>query len=422
MSASIVDTDSDDEFPAGWEERVTLEGKVFYVNHETKTTQWTHPTTGKKKIVKGELPYGWERKILEDGTVCYIDHINQKTTYTDPRLAFAEEVKDSPYDFRQRFDGNSRALQVLQGRDLTGKYIIVTGANSGIGFETARAFAMHGARVILACRNMKSAEESRRKILKERPEAKLEIMEIDLASLKSVHQFSENYKQKKWYDKYSETVKTEHCLVLRPLHLLILNAAVFGLPYTKTEDDLEMTFQVNHLSHFYLTKLLLDLLVKSSPSKVIVVSSESHRFTDLSCDNICEEKLSPSPKNYQDMRAYNLSKLCNVLFSSHLDKIMHNKGVASLSLHPGNMMYTSLARNWWLYRMLFFLVRPFTKSMEQGAATTVYCATASELDGVGGIYFNNCCRCPPSSAAEDSELAQKLWDISEKMILDRVNR
>lgn len=404
MADPTLDTDSEDEMPAGWEERVTLDGDVYYANHTTQTTQWEHPCTGKRKSAKGDLPYGWERKIKEDGVVFYVDHVNQKTTYTDPRLAFAE-TENSRKEFKQKFDGNSTALQILNGRDLTGKYVIVTGGNSGIGFETVRSLVFHGAHVVMACRNMETAKQCKDKILLERPKAEVEVMKLDLASLKSVQDFADQYKQHNW-----------------PLHYLILNAAVFGLPYTQTEDGLEMTFQVNHLSHFYLTKLLWTVLMNSAPAKVIVVSSESHRSADLNVCNLTEDKLSPSSNNYWDMRAYNLSKLCNVLFSLHLNSLLFKYGVTSISLHPGNMVYTNLQRNWWLYRMLFYMARPFTKSLQQGAATTIYCTVAPEMQNVGGMYFNNCCRCPPSSAGCDEELAKALWDISERMLSKRIGR
>ncbi|XP_064610463.1 WW domain-containing oxidoreductase-like [Liolophura sinensis] len=401
----LADTDSDDEIPPDWEERVTLDGKVYYANHAKQTTQWVHPTTGKKKVVKGELPYGWQRKVTDDGHVFYVDHINEKTTYTDPRLAFAEEVKDSPMDFRQRFDGNTSAMQILLGRDLTGKYAIVTGANSGIGYETTRSLASHGCHVTLACRNTQSADMARSKILAEYPTAEMEVMEVDLASLASVRHFTDKYNARQW-----------------PLHILILNAGVFGLPHTLTVDGLETTFQVNHLAQVYLTKLLTPTLVTSAPSRVILVSSESHRFTDeASVKQLSEEKLSPPASKYQAMRAYNLSKLCNVLFSQELNARYMEQGVTSNSLHPGNMMYSSLSRNWWLYRLLFYLARPFTKSMQQGAATSLFCAIAQELEGVGGLYFNNCCPCRPSDYCFQDNLSKKLWDISEKMLADRMS-
>ncbi|XP_076449544.1 WW domain-containing oxidoreductase-like [Babylonia areolata] len=406
MAASvqnILDTDSEDDIPPGWEERVTLEGKVYYANHDSKATQWTHPTTGKRKVVRGELPFGWEQCFGEDGTVFFVDHVNKKTTYTDPRLAFAEEVKKSVLDFRQRFDASSTALQVLHGRDLSHRYVVVTGANAGIGYETARSLALHGATVVLACRNLQAARRCQGDIRREMSKAKVEVMPLDLASLSSVRQFAHSYAATGW-----------------PLHLLVLNAGVFGLPWGETEDGIEVTFQVNHLAQFYLTHLLTPVLVKSAPARVIVVSSESHRFSGLTADMVTMDTLSPPRQKYSHLRAYNLSKLCNVLFAARLSSRLQTQGVTALSLHPGNMMSTSIARHWWLYRLLFTLVRPFTKSMQQGAATTVYCAVAPELEGVGGLYFNNCCRCDPSPSAHDTKLADSVWDFSLTLLHSKV--
>ncbi|CAG2218708.1 WWOX [Mytilus edulis] len=331
MSNNIIDTDSEDEIPPGWEERVTFEGRVFYASHDQHNTQWKHPVTGRKNMSEEvELPYGWERVIQDDGTIVYVDHINKKTCFTDPRLAFAEPLKTSPKDFRQKFDGNSFALQILNGRDLTGKYAIITGASDGIGYETARSLAFHGATIIMACRNTEKAEKCRSNIMKDRPKATIEILHLDLASLRSVKQFAEEYKRRAW-----------------PLHMLILNAGV----------------------------------------RVVVVSSESHRFPKIHMiEDVTEDSLSLPKDKYR------------------------------------SCISTNLQRNWWLYRVVFFIVRPFTKSKQQGAATTVYCATHSDLEEIGGMYFNNCCPCQPSKESMDEQLAEKLWTVSETILQDRLAR
>nr|CAD7458702.1 unnamed protein product [Timema tahoe] len=409
MAAIMPDSDSEDELPPGWEERATIDGSVYYVNHSTKGTQWTHPRTGKKKVVSGDavrspfvstadMPFGWEKCVSEDGKVFYVDHSNRRTTYTDPRLAFATEEKEHPYDFRQRFDGSTTALQVLHGRDLAGKLAIVTGANTGIGYETARSLAFHGCTVIFACRNMESAQTSIDKIKAERSNTNCEAMELNLSSLHSVKKFATNYK-----------------LRFNKVDILILNAGVFGMAFCLTDDNYETLFQVNHLGHFYLTLQLESVLV--SGSRVVVVSSESHRFSNLSSTSLSQETLSPpTSRAYWALMAYNNSKLCNLLFANELAKRWKDKGVYVNSLHPGNLVSSDLSRHWWPYRMLFAIARPFTKSLQQAASTTVYCATAPELDNVTGLYFNNCCRCAPSRAAQDSEFAQKLWDISTEMV------
>ncbi|XP_069758193.1 WW domain-containing oxidoreductase isoform X8 [Narcine bancroftii] len=356
--AGLDDTDSEDELPPGWEERTTKDGWVYYANHDELKTQWDHPKTGKKKRVAGDLPYGWEQETDENGQVYFVDHINKRTTYLDPRLAFTvEETSENP-NVRQRYDGSSAAMEILQGRDLSGKVIIVTGANSGIGFETARSLALHGAHVVLACRNGVRATEATQKILEEWHKAKVEAMILDLSSLRSVQQFAEAFKARNL-----------------PLHVLICNAAVFGHPWQLTVDGLETTFQVNHLGHFYLVQLLQGVLRRSTPARVVVVSSESHRFTDIkdSSGKLDFRLLSPAKKDYWAMLAYNRSKHCNILFSNELNRRLSPHGVTSNALHPGNMMYSSLHRSWWLYTLLFSLARPFTKSMTMPKTVIYYC-------------------------------------------------
>lgn len=403
--AGLDDTDSEDELPPGWEERSTKDGWVYYANHLDEKTQWEHPKTGKRKRIAGDLPYGWEQETDENGQTYFVDHLNKRTTYLDPRLAFTVEDQPGKMNTRQKYDGNTTAMDTLQGCDLSAKVIIVTGANSGIGFETARSLALHGAHVIMACRNLQKANEAKRKILEEWHKAKIEVMSLDLASLRSVKSFADAFRNKNL-----------------PLHVLICNAAIFGLPWQLTEDNLESTFQVNHLGHFYLVSLLQDILRHSVPSRVVVVSSESHRFTDIkdSSGKLDLNLLSPSKKDYWAMLAYNRSKLCNVLFSKELNRRLSPYGVTSNTLHPGNMMYSSIHRSWWGYTMLFALVRPFTKSMQQGAATSVYCAISPDLEGLGGMYFNNCCRCLPSQEAQREETAEALWELSERLIQERV--
>ncbi|KAK2142914.1 hypothetical protein LSH36_898g00043 [Paralvinella palmiformis] len=342
----VYDTDSEDELPAGWEERVTLEGRVYYANHSLRKTQWEHPLSGKKKYVAGELPYGWERKVAEDGQVYFIDHINSKTTYTDPRLAFAIEEKDGRFrEIKQRFDAGTSALQVVKGRDLTDNYVIVTGANSGIGFETARTLALHGAHVVLACRNTTKGWAAVKAIKKERPQAELELMCLDLCRLSTVKEFADQYREKHW-----------------PIHILILNAGVFSLPHTLTDDGYEATFQTNHLGHYYLVLCLLGILKESESPRIVTVSAESHRFTNLNDKTISEEQLSPPPEYYRAILAYNQSKMCNVLFALECHRRFAKFGITSNVLHPGNVISTNITRHWWLWKVIFTMVRPFAKS------------------------------------------------------------
>lgn len=394
MADLLPETDSEDELPAGWEERTTSDGSVYYADHLGQRTQWTHPRTGKRKRVSPQLPFGWEHS----GDGAFVERASGRRSQTDPRLAFpVEEGGSAP---RQRFDASSSAMQVLHGRNLDGQTAIVTGGSSGIGLQTALALASHGCDVVIACRSADAVAKAIAQARAQRPDTKLSFLPLDLASLQSVRAFAAAFAQQ-W----------------QRLHMLILNAGVFAIPHSLTEDGFERTFQVNHLGHFYLTMLLEPLLVVSSPSRVVVVASESHRFSFLSAANLTEDRLSnPTGRGHYPMFVYNDTKLCNVLFAAELERRWGPRGVHTYAVHPGNMVFTGLPGESWFYWLLFLLVRPFTKSLEQAAATTVLCATAPDLAGAGGGYFNNCCRCKPSAAAQDEVLAELLWRTSQAMV------
>ncbi|KAJ2950168.1 hypothetical protein O0L34_g11525 [Tuta absoluta] len=397
-----MESDSEDELPPGWEEKSTEDGNVYFVNTCSKKIQWTHPRTGRKKVIPQEFPFGWSKTVDEEGKTMYVNKNTGSSTYVDPRLAFAKEEKKGIYDFRQRFDSSSTAFQVLHGVDLSGKYALITGANAGIGYETAKSLARHGCNILLANRNMEATQKAMADIVKETNcnEDNLKAIQLDLSSLKSVK-------------KCAQSVKT---LFSDQLDILILNAGVFGLPYTETEDQLETTFQVNHLSHMYLALLLEPLLKKGS--RVVFVSSESHRFASLK-DTFSSQNMAMTEQNYSAMTAYNNSKLYNVTTAKILSEEWRNKGISVNSLHPGNMVFTNLSKSWWLYRLAFYFVRPFTKSLQQAAATTVYVSTAAELDGVTGLYFNNCFYCEESKLAQDRDIAAEVFSISLQMIHQR---
>lgn len=367
------------------------------------TTFRKHPKTNKMKKVSGDLPYGWEKHVEADGRIIYVNSQTNFQSFTDPRLAFAQELASevkSTDPVRQRFDASSTALSVLHGKDLTGKIALITGCNTGIGFETAKSLAIHGCGIIFACRNRKAAEEAFEEITKERRDFTFNFIQLDLSSLVSCKKFCEDVK-----------------LQFQLIHFLILNAGVFALPHTLTpEDGIETIFQVSHLSHFYITMQLSDLL--NHESRVIIVSSESHRLATLPSAGLSREHLSPPSTKFWSMIQYNNAKLCNVLFAHELGRRWQSKGISAFCCHPGNMVSTSLQRNWWFYRLLFAIVRPFTKSLQQAAATTVYCATAPELTGLTGIYFNNCYICEPSKLSQSEELARELWNLSHTMIND----
>lgn len=348
------------------------------------------------KKVTGDLPLGWEKTVESDGKIVFVNNEKNVQSFTDPRLAFAQEEK-SLGPIRQRFDASSTAFSVLHGRDLSGKVALITGCSTGIGLETAKSLAFHGCEIIFACRNRKTSQEAIDGLAKERDELRLNFIQVDLSSLRSCKKFCEDVK-----------------LQYKHIDYLILNAGVFALPHTLTEDGLETTFQVCHLSHFYISQQLEDLL--DHESRIIVVSSESHRFSKLPSSGLTREHLSPSYSKYWSMMQYNNVKLCNVLFAHELSRMWQSKGISVFVLHPGNMVSTGIQRNWWFYRFLFALVRPFTKSLQQATSTTVYCATVAELQGLTGVYFNNCYICEPSKLSQNQDMAKELWDLSLTMI------
>ncbi|XP_053688379.1 WW domain-containing oxidoreductase-like [Sabethes cyaneus] len=401
MSVSAPEANPDNELPPAWEELATKDGFVYYVNHQDNATQLAHPCTGKIKRVSSELPEGWNKQVEEEtGKPLFVNEATQEKSYVDPRLASA--IEDDPQtigQLRQRFNSTTSALEVLDGQDLTGKVAIVTGANTGIGYETALSLALHGCEVIFACRNESTTGKAIAKIKRIKLSAgkACKFIKLDLASLRATKEFADN-------------VKAQY----KHIDMLILNAGVVGAPEHLTVDGYETTFQVCHLSHFYLTMLLSDTL--DHMSRVIVVSSELHRASMLRTSDINMENLAAPPKAYFSMNAYNDAKLCNIMFAFELARRWKHRGISVFVLHPGSLVATEINRNWWFYRLFFQLIRPFTKSVQQAASTTVYCAAAPELNGLTGLYFNNCFLYGPANSTRNSKKQKILWDLSEQCI------
>ncbi|CAB3993727.1 Hypothetical predicted protein [Paramuricea clavata] len=283
---------------------------------------------------------------------------------------------------------------------LDGKTAIVTGANTGIGKETAAEFARRGARVIMACRNLNQAEEAMKEIVQTTGNRSVVVKHLDLASLKSVRAFAEDVKNEARLD------------------ILINNAGVFNLPeFSKTEDSFEMTMGVNHFGHFLLTNLLLDLLKQSPSSRVVVVSSVLHRgqptrkAPGLNFENMNSEI------SYNGFMAYAQSKLANILFTRELARRLEGTGVTVNSLHPGKIS-TDIRRHFspWKKFTWNVLFRHFGKSVEEGAQTQVHLAVSEELEGVSGLYFSDCKEDEPSKHAQDDVAAKKLWEVSAKLV------
>jgi NAD(P)-dependent dehydrogenase (short-subunit alcohol dehydrogenase family) len=296
------------------------------------------------------------------------------------------------------FNGRTTAEQASAGADLEGQHAIVTGANTGIGWETARVLALRGARVTLACRDLEKGEAARARILERHetiPDSSLELRGLDLASLASVRSFA-------------DSVLTDGA----PIHLLVNNAGVMLNDYRQTSDGFEIHVGINHLGHFLLTTLLAQRLLESAPARVVVVSSDALHFSSLTPD--LEDPMGERSRT-SGMRAYANSKLMNVLFANELNHRLHAEGVVANSLHPG-IVATELGRDQrWYMKAIGLLMLPAVKSPERGAATSVYLATSPEFEKQGGGYFSNCAPAKRNPKLSGDRAAEtRLWQWSEQ--------
>uniref|UniRef100_A0A8C1ITF6 Si:ch211-107o10.3 n=1 Tax=Cyprinus carpio TaxID=7962 RepID=A0A8C1ITF6_CYPCA len=259
---------------------------------------------------------------------------------------------------------------------LDGKTVLITGANTGIGKETAVDMAKRGARVILACRDMGRANKAADEVRKRSGNGNVVVKMLDLASWQSVRALAKDVQQ------------TEE-----RLDILINNAGIMMCPQWKTDDGFEMQFGVNHLGHFLLTNLLLDLLKKSTPSRVVNVSSLAHEKGKIHFDDINLEK------NYDPLVSYRQSKLANILFTRELALGRHF--FPSLSLWK---------------RLLFMPFFFFVKTPWQGAQTTIYCAVDESLQNTSGLYYSDCTPKEAAPQGRDDAAARRLWDLSASMV------
>lgn len=273
------------------------------------------------------------------------------------------------------------------------KTIIITGANSGIGKETAKALASQGARIIMACRDVDRAKAAYDEIIEASKSDKVEILALDLASMRSIRTFAVEFQSK-----YPQ------------LDILINNAGLFPLTKEMTEDGFEQQFGVNHLGHFLLTDLLLPQLEKAGNARVINVASMIHNVGKIDFDSFRGEK------SYNAMNAYGQSKLANVLYTRELAKRYADKGITAYSLHPGGVA-TNIAGRSFFRRTLYRLLGGFL-SAARGAKTSVYLATEADIEKHTGSYFNEFCKVKSGSKlSQDTALAERLWQESEKLIV-----
>lgn len=273
---------------------------------------------------------------------------------------------------------------------MNGKVCVVTGGNTGIGKETARGLAAHGARVVLACRDIGKGEAARDDIVRSTGRQDVQVMALDLASKASIRAFGEKL-----------------CATHDRLDVLVNNAGVWQGSRNTTRDGLEATFGVNHVGTWLLTQQLVPLLKRSAPSRIVVVSSKLHHRGRMVWEDLQFER-----RKYSATAAYCQSKLANVLFTKALARRLDGTGVAVNALHPG-VVATELTRDY--PKLLMKLAKPFMLTPEQGAACSLHVATAPELAGVTGEYFDKSRIEPASRAALDEAAQERLWALTEAL-------
>ena len=289
--------------------------------------------------------------------------------------------------------------------DLTGKTVIVTGGNSGLGFESVKAFALKGACVILACRTVTKGEEAKKRILKFLPTADILVMELDLADLKSIRNFAAKFKQ-------------NHAR----LDVLLNNAGIMMVPYSLTKDGFESQLGTNHLGHFALTGLLLEVLKDSPASRVVNVSSMAHSSGEMDFNNLLYE----NGKDYSPLKAYGRSKLSNLLFTYELQRFFEKNKMNTIALaaHPG-LSDTNLG-HYMMEKWYFRLIMPIFFRMAQPASMGALPELRASVDPEAKpneFYGPDGKRqmkgypvvVQPKQKAFNKEDARKLWEISEKL-------
>lgn len=281
---------------------------------------------------------------------------------------------------------------------MIGKTVIITGANSGLGEETALDMAARGARVIMACRDLGKANGVRESIIAKTNNRQVFVKKLDLSSLESVREFA------------AQILDEE-----KNIHVLINNAGHGGLPKKDTKDGLQLGMQVNHFGPFLLTNLLLGRIRDSAPARIVNVSSVAHRLHKFDLSDLQMEK------NFDMWTMYCNAKLCNILMMTRLSKLLEGTGVTANSVHPGvvathafdKMEKTSPLT----YTLIMMFIRTFCKTPEEGAQTHIYAAVDPDLDSVSGKYFQDCreSRCI-APEAKDVTLAERLWDKSVELV------
>lgn len=311
-----------------------------------------------------------------------------------------------------QFGFDSTADQVLEGHDLSGRTVLITGGYSGLGKETARAMAAKGAHVILSGRDATKLSAASDEIATDTG-AKVDTLVADLSSQASIRRAGEEARERFGH-----------------IDVLINNAGVMASPMGRTEDGFETQFGTNHLGHFALTRELMPLLEKGARQRIVNLSSRGHHFGEVDFDDPNYER-----REYDKWKAYGQSKTANIQFTRGLEDRFGDKGIHAYAVHPGGI-HTNLGRHmteqdiaWMTDRIKKMTEQTGEtskgfKSIPQGAATTAWAATAEDLEGRGGIYAEDCNVAEESddnptggvrSYALDKDNADRLWALSEEL-------
>ena len=290
----------------------------------------------------------------------------------------------------------------------SGKTVVITGANSGIGYEAARQLAAKGAHVVMACRDQAKGRSALQAITAAQPSASVALMELDLADLGSIRRFAEAVRA-----------------ACPALHVLCNNAGVMAIPHRTTADGFEMQFGTNHLGHFALTGLLLERLLATPSARVVTVSSNAHKWGAMHWDDLQWER------SYRKWRAYGQSKLANLLFTYELQRrlVAAGAGLISVACHPGyaatnlqaagpRMQESSIGE-----AVVEFANRLLAQSAAMGALPTLYATTAPDIRGgdyIGpdrlGEQWGHPKKVRSNARSHDLEAQRRLWDISEHLV------
>lgn len=269
------------------------------------------------------------------------------------------------------------------------KRIAITGANSGIGLEAARALAKCGHEIIMICRSQERGEQARKELIEDTGNASIHLELCDLSLMRDIHQFGPTFVQR--YPK---------------LDVLLNNAgAIFG-ERSETEEGLERTFALNHIGYFLLSHYLLPALEQATEGRIVNVSSEAHRMAKVDFDDLQYQE------GYSQWRSYGDTKLYNILFTRELSRKLKAKGITVNALHPGFVYSNFGDQASGFFKLIYPILRLFMITAEKGAQTSIYLADAPGVKGITGEYFSKKRSKKTSKAAYDKDMAKRLWEES----------